>query len=155
MADPIPPPPLTTAPVLSTPETHILELPVPATPPKPTLLDNDLYERYEIVRTVREIREGGWRRIALQFPDGMLVDAPRVFEALQTESRKAPKKEGLVEGVAEMKIVDEGKSEEQEVERKFFILGDTSYGACCVDEVAAEHVDADVVVHYGRACLSP
>src|SRR5205085_7855469 len=38
---------------------------------------------------------------------------------------------------------------------KLTILADTSYGACCVDEIAAEHVDADAVVHYGRACLSP
>jgi diphthamide biosynthesis protein 2 len=35
-----------------------------------------------------------------------------------------------------------------------FILADTSYGACCVDEVAAEHVDADLIVHYGRSCMS-
>lgn len=27
--------------------------------------------------------------------------------------------------------------------------------SCCVDEVAAEHVGADVIVHYGSACLSP
>lgn len=27
--------------------------------------------------------------------------------------------------------------------------------SCCVDEVAAEHVGADCMVHYGRACLSP
>jgi len=27
-------------------------------------------------------------------------------------------------------------------------------GSCCVDEVAAQHVDADAVVHYGRACMS-
>ena len=27
--------------------------------------------------------------------------------------------------------------------------------SCCVDEVAAEHIQADVVVHYGRACRSP
>ncbi|CAE6424751.1 unnamed protein product [Rhizoctonia solani] len=27
--------------------------------------------------------------------------------------------------------------------------------SCCVDEVAAAHIDADVVVHYGHACLSP
>jgi diphthamide biosynthesis protein 2 len=38
---------------------------------------------------------------------------------------------------------------------RLYILADTSYGTCCVDEVAAEHVDADVVVHYGRSCLSP
>ena len=36
-----------------------------------------------------------------------------------------------------------------------FVLGDTSYGACCVDEVAAQHLDAEIVVHYGRACLTP
>jgi diphthamide biosynthesis enzyme Dph1/Dph2-like protein len=36
-----------------------------------------------------------------------------------------------------------------------FVLGDTSYGACCVDEVAAQHLSADVIVHYGRTCLSP
>lgn len=28
-------------------------------------------------------------------------------------------------------------------------------GSCCVDEVAAEHVAADCIVHYGSACLSP
>lgn len=38
---------------------------------------------------------------------------------------------------------------------RLYILADTSYSACCVDEIAAEHADADVVVHYGRACLSP
>jgi diphthamide biosynthesis protein 2 len=27
--------------------------------------------------------------------------------------------------------------------------------SCCVDEVAAEHVNADLVVHYGHACMSP
>lgn len=30
-----------------------------------------------------------------------------------------------------------------------------SPGSCCVDEVAAEHVGAEAVVHYGPACLSP
>ena len=35
------------------------------------------------------------------------------------------------------------------------MLADTPYGTCCVDEVAAQHLNADVVVHYGHACLSP
>ena len=26
--------------------------------------------------------------------------------------------------------------------------------SCCIDEVAAEHVNADLIIHYGRACLS-
>lgn len=31
----------------------------------------------------------------------------------------------------------------------------TSLISCCVDEVAAQHVDADLIVHYGHTCLSP
>lgn len=36
-----------------------------------------------------------------------------------------------------------------------WILADTSYSSCCIDEVAAEHVKADIVVHFGDACLTP
>lgn len=97
-----------------------------------------LEEIYEIERTIQLLREGEFRTIALQFPDDLLHDAAQVSRLLQN---------GL-EGV------------------KTFILADTSYGrfvtllnilinSCCVDEVAAEHINADVVVHYGRACLSP
>jgi len=32
-----------------------------------------------------------------------------------------------------------------------FVLGDTSYGADCVDEVAAKHLGADGVAHFGPA----
>ncbi len=35
-----------------------------------------------------------------------------------------------------------------------YVLADTTYGSCCVDEVAAAHVDAQCVVHFGHACLS-
>lgn len=40
-------------------------------------------------------------------------------------------------------------------EQRLWILADTSYSSCCVDEVAAEHVGADLVVHFGDACLNP
>lgn len=33
-------------------------------------------------------------------------------------------------------------------------MGDTSYGSCCVDEVAAAHVDSNAIIHFGHACLS-
>lgn len=26
--------------------------------------------------------------------------------------------------------------------------------SCCVDEVAADHVSADAIIHYGTACLT-
>jgi diphthamide biosynthesis protein 2 len=160
---------LASAPVLSTPEdAHLFEDPTPPVDVStlPRLDDEQLALTYEIERTVAEIRTGRWKRIALQFPDRMLVDAPRVFEALRqglkhtrVQSRKAsPEKrshngqsvDDASNSMANPKITDE-----TEVAERLFILADTSYGACCVDEVAAEHVDADVVVHYGRSCLSP
>lgn len=38
---------------------------------------------------------------------------------------------------------------------KLFVMADTTYGNCCVDEVGAAHANADCVIHYGHACLSP
>ncbi|KAF1363137.1 diphthamide biosynthesis protein, partial [Lizonia empirigonia] len=163
-------PALASAPVLSTPDTHMFEDPTPvADTSTPRLSDAQVARTYEIGRTVREIREGRWSRIALQFPDQMLGDAPRVVELLGcglARARRARRAQGA--GVTEGARVTEGAGEggtaaetnmglEQPAddEERLFILGDTSYGACCVDEVAAEHVDADCVVHYGRSCLSP
>lgn len=37
---------------------------------------------------------------------------------------------------------------------RVFVLGDTSYGSCCVDEIAATHLQADCVIHYGQSCMS-
>lgn len=136
------------APILSTPAEHILQEPTPQvvqSREQGVLSEEQLYLQYEIKRTISEIRAGQWKRIALQFPDDMLVDAPRVFERLR---------DGLKhERAARAAASEDEKNEEKE--EKLCILGDTSYGSCCVDEVAAEHTDADVVVHYGRACLSP
>lgn len=36
-----------------------------------------------------------------------------------------------------------------------WILADTSYSPCCIDEVAANHVNSDIVIHFGDACLNP
>jgi len=38
---------------------------------------------------------------------------------------------------------------------RVFVLADTAYNSCCVDEVGASHIDAQCVVHYGHACMSP
>ncbi|TQV97056.1 diphthamide biosynthesis protein 2 [Cordyceps javanica] len=124
---------LAAAPVLSTPEDRIFEAAAELHATS-SLSDDQVREIYDVERTVAELLEGKWTRIALQFPDHMLVDAPKVAEILSRdiEARREDKK--LV---------------------KISILADTSYSACCVDEVAAEHADAQVAVHYGRTCLSP
>lgn len=36
-----------------------------------------------------------------------------------------------------------------------YVMADTTYGSCCVDEVGASHINADCVIHYGHTCLSP
>ena len=157
------------APVLSTPDTRILEVTEPvASPQRPNgpVSDEELSIVYDIERTLDEIRHARYKRIALQFPDDMLPDAPRVFQLLSrglnkdknvTKDKKRDASNGnqthdLSLSVDKLKVED---VLEQEQSPQLYILGDTSYGACCVDEVAAEHVNADVVVHYGRSCLSP
>ena len=35
-----------------------------------------------------------------------------------------------------------------------FLLADTTFGSCCVDEVAAAHVQADLIIHFGESCLA-
>ena len=146
-------------PLLSTPDSHHLD---PSGSPKqdPRLPRSDqlLCTVYEIDRTVTEIKEGQWTAIALQFPDDMLDDAPAVVGALNERLRDPS---SLADGLDAHVIDTSARKEDAKnalVERsnvKLYILADTSYGSCCVDEVAAEHVEADVVVHYGRACLSP
>lgn len=36
-----------------------------------------------------------------------------------------------------------------------FILGDVTFGACCVDDFSAAALGADFLVHYGHSCLVP
>ncbi|NXG57152.1 DPH2 synthase, partial [Hemiprocne comata] len=65
-------------------------------------------------------------QVALQFPDELLADAAVVAARMETATG------------AEM-----------------YVLGDTTYGSCCVDEGGPRHTKAGAVVHYGPACLSP
>ncbi|KAG9464727.1 hypothetical protein GDO78_019476 [Eleutherodactylus coqui] len=88
--------------------------------------DATLDDIFEIQKTVSFIKEKAARKVALQFPDDLLVCAVTIARKLEEASGA-----------------------------QTYILGDTSYGSCCVDEVAAEHVGAEVLVHYGPACLSP
>lgn len=70
------------------------------TPPVQATTEIPLEEVYEIERTIRLLKQGGFRQIALQFPDDLLHDAAEVSRRLQQG----------VEGA------------------KRYILADTSYG---------------------------
>ncbi|XP_073819985.1 diphthamide biosynthesis 2 [Musca autumnalis] len=76
------------------------------------------------------IRNNKYKRVCLQFPDNYLKCSETIAAYIrQTFSA----------------TTDDVKT---------FILADTSYGSCCVDEIAAAHVDADSLVHFGNACRS-
>ena len=105
-------------------------------------VDVSLETYFEIDRITEEIvmqfRKGevedGMFRVALQFPDELLDDSPEVCWLMEEHlTEKLPK------GTSPF----------------VFCLGDTTVGPCCPDEVAALHLQADVMVHYGHACLSP
>lgn len=79
---------------------------------------------FEIDKCVKRISEKGAKRVALQFPEGLLMFAAPIADIL--ESRTG----------AEM-----------------VILGDVTYGACCVDDFSAAALGCDFVIHYGHSCL--
>ncbi|EHA55284.1 diphthamide biosynthesis protein 2 [Pyricularia oryzae 70-15] len=182
----------TVAPALSTPAEHLFEHVSDEarvdTGQESHATNHDLAVVYEVARTAQELHDGGRRRIALQFPDHMLPDAPAVAALLEDALAvlcdggdavvKSDKPEAAASSqsdpnphVAVAKVSESSSQAATDVQgssskvtkttstglqkQRIYILADTSYSACCVDEIAAEHVDADVVVHYGRSCLSP
>ena len=91
------------------------------------------------------IRSEKLTRVALQFPDSLLHDSHNVISQLQ------------VRPLTMMQIVDKLKLLQDLVGEsvKLYILGDTTFGECCVDEIAAEHCSSDGVIHFGHTCLTP
>lgn len=146
--------------MLSTPDAHFLDQPSPAINQQHHQRSHEpISVTYEVDETVASIRKGKWTTVALQFPDDMLSDAPKVFEALSAGLHTSdPHSRGSLDTSIENTLANatEKRNSSPELPNvKLYILADTSYGSCCIDEVAAEHINADVVVHYGRACLSP
>ncbi len=67
----------------------------------------------------------GKRNICLQFPDELLSLSSLVVQYL--ESRFSG---------------------------NLYVMADTTFGSCCIDNVAGEHGSADGIIHFGSACLS-
>jgi diphthamide biosynthesis protein 2 len=72
-------------------------------------------------------------RVAVQVPSEHLPLAPQLLASLAAALRAA--------GALPSPLL--------------FIVGDTAFSPCCIDEVAAAHYGADAVVHVGATCLSP
>lgn len=82
---------------------------------------------FEIHKTIHKIRTSGSKQIALQFPEGLLLFATTISDIL---TRFCPGTETL-------------------------IMGDVTYGACCIDDYTARALGCDLLVHYAHSCLIP
>lgn len=81
---------------------------------------------FEIHKTIHRIRETKAKRVALQMPEGLLIFACPISDLIQ-------------------KFTDADT----------VIMGDVTYGACCIDDHTAIALGADMLIHYGHSCLIP
>ena len=66
------------------------------------------------------------KRVSLQFPEGLLLYACIISDIIQRFGGA-----------------------------KVMVLGDVTYGACCVDDFTAAKLGTDLLVHFGHSCLVP
>eukprot|EP01132_Coremiostelium_polycephalum_P002902 gene2902-3613_t len=81
---------------------------------------------FEIYKTIWRLKQVNSKRVALQFPEGLLM-----YSCLISD---------ILEKFANVETI---------------IMGDVTYGACCVDDYTARSLGADFMVHYGHSCLVP
>lgn len=78
------------------------------------------------LQTIWRIRRDGFKRVALQLPEGLTMFATTISDIL-----------------------------EQFTGVETVIMADVTYGACCVDDFSAQALGCDFMVHYGHSCLVP
>ncbi|XP_032527844.2 2-(3-amino-3-carboxypropyl)histidine synthase subunit 1 [Danaus plexippus] len=81
---------------------------------------------FEIHKTIWRIRSLGSKVVALQLPEGLTMFATTLCD--------------IIEAFTEAETI---------------IMGDVTYGACCIDDFTAISLDADLLIHYGHSCLIP
>lgn len=82
--------------------------------------------RFEVPKCVWQIRKASATRVALQLPEGL-----QVFATILAK---------IFENFCGCRVV---------------VLGDVTYGACCVDDFTARALGCDFMIHYGHSCLVP
>lgn len=82
---------------------------------------------FEIPKTIHRIHTLNAKKVALQMPEGLLLFATTISDILVQ----------FCPGVETL------------------IMGDVTYGACCVDDYTARALGCDLLVHYAHSCLIP
>ncbi|KAF8592586.1 Diphthamide synthesis [Ramaria rubella] len=81
---------------------------------------------FEIHKTVHHIRKNNAQMVALQMPEGLQMFACTISDILERFTGALT-----------------------------VIMGDVTYGACCIDDYTAVALGCDMLVHYGHSCLVP
>ncbi|KAL7072466.1 hypothetical protein ACQ4LE_008127 [Meloidogyne hapla] len=82
---------------------------------------------FEIPKTIWKIKSTKSKTVALQLPEGLTMFACLIADILEKYTENV----------------------------EFIILGDVTYGACCVDDFTARALGCDLLVHYAHSCLVP
>ena len=82
---------------------------------------------FELHKTIHRIRSSDATKIALQMPEGLLLFATTISDILTQ----------FCPGASTL------------------IMGDVTYGACCIDDYTARALGCDMLVHYAHSCLIP
>jgi diphthamide biosynthesis protein 2 len=91
----------------------------------------NLSSLYELDRIEQAILSESYKRICFQFSEKYQSDGVWLIQTLAKRLQATGYQEASL-----------------------YILGDTSYGSCCIDFVGASHVHSDFIVHIGHACLA-
>ncbi|KAG8218427.1 putative diphthamide synthesis protein-domain-containing protein [Butyriboletus roseoflavus] len=81
---------------------------------------------FEIHKTIHHVRKNRANMVALQMPEGLQMFACTIAD--------------IIERFTDALTV---------------IMGDVTYGACCIDDYTAVALGCDMLVHYGHSCLVP
>lgn len=82
---------------------------------------------FEVLKTVNRLKELKVKHCVLQFPEGLLIWSDVISWILQS-------------CIPYLQVT---------------ILGDVTYGACCIEDIIASNIGGDFLIHYGHSCLIP
>ncbi|CAH8610613.1 unnamed protein product [Heterobilharzia americana] len=120
-----------------------------------TLLNQSISEclpvhyNFELHKTIWRIYCLQAKKVALQMPEGLLLFAIPIAEIIRNyfshtnHTLKLDSTNIISANNENMKDID------------IIILGDVTYGACCIEDLTAKALNVDLLVHYGHSCLIP
>nr|AAW25013.1 SJCHGC02413 protein [Schistosoma japonicum] len=111
-----------------------------------------VHYNFEIHKTIWRIYCLRAKNIALQMPEGLLLFAIPISEIIRNYFLRTDK---LSRSTLPITTNGTTVAENNIRDIDFVILGDVTYGACCIEELTAKALNVDLIVHYGHSCLIP